>query len=243
MVTRCQDCPLRTRPIFDPMTEREVKFMQGFKTGELKADAGATLMMEGANSPHMYTALTGMGLRYKTLETGERQVINFVLPGDFIGLQAGVMGEMQHSVEASTAMTLCVFNRQALWSLFQSHPERAYDLTWISAVEEHFLGESLAILGHMSGIQRIARAFVRLYDRAEALGLVKDARMALPFRQQDMADALGLSLVHTNKTLKRLREDRVAGWQDGVLEIADYERLCEIAQLDTGPDAVRRPLL
>lgn len=243
MITRCQNCPLRTRGVFDPMTDREITFMQKFKSGELEVDPGTTLMTEGASSPHLYTVLDGMGLRYKSLETGERQVISFILPGDFIGLQAGVMSEMQHSVEATTRMKLCVFDRKMLWTMFSDHPDRAFDLTWLAAVEEHFLGESLAILGHMQGIERIARAFVQLHDRAAALGMVKGAQIVLPYRQQDLADALGLSLVHTNKTLKLLREDGVAVWSDGMLTILDYKRLCNIAQLEHDRVPMTRPLI
>ncbi|MCA0920450.1 Crp/Fnr family transcriptional regulator [Pseudooceanicola nanhaiensis] len=217
--------------------------MQRFKTGELEVEAGAVLMMEGANAPHLYTALEGLGLRYKTLESGERQVINFVMPGDFIGLQAGVMNEMQHSVEATTSMKLCVFNRNALWSLFADHPGRAYDLTWSAAVEEHLLGETLAAIGHLNGIERVARAFIRLYDRGESLGLASRFEMALPYKQQDLADALGLSLVHTNKTLKKLRDAGMADWQRGKLTILDYPGLCEIGRLEVDGALPTRPLL
>jgi len=225
------------------MTEREVAFMQKFKAGELEVDANTTLMMEGANSPQLYTVLEGMGLRYKTLENGERTVINFVFPGDFIGLQAGVMKEMQHSVESATPMKLCVFDRKMLWTMFRDHPERAFDLTWIAAVEEHILGESLAIIGHMNGSARIARAFVRLHDRGAALGMITNAKMPLPYRQQDLADALGLSLVHTNKTLKVMREKGVATWRDGALNIHDYKKLCDMAELETGRTPLVRPLI
>lgn len=225
------------------MTDPEISFMQKFKVGELEVNAGTTLMMEGANSPQLYTLLDGMGLRYKTLPSGERQVINFVLPGDFIGLQAGVMGEMQHSVEATTSMTLCVFDRKMLWTMFRDHPERAFDLTWIAAVEEHLLGESLAILGRMDGIGRVARAFVQLHDRAAALGMIVKAKMPLPYKQQDLADALGLSLVHTNKTLKVLREQDIAVWRNGSLNILDYKRLCQIAQLESNRTPMTRPLI
>ena len=243
MVTDCRNCPLRKRPAFVDMTEGEVDFMRRFKSGELHVDAGTTLMVEGSNSPQLYTALEGLGLRYKTLQSGERQVINFVIPGDFIGLQAGVMNQMQHSVEATTAMKLCVFDRKALWSLFRDHPERAFDLTWIAAIEEHFLGESLAVLGHLRGIDRIARAFVRLHDRARGLGLVENGRMRLPYKQQDLADALGLSLVHTNKTLKRMRDLGVAEWHEGYLTVRSYKRLCEIAGVDPDSEVMRRPLI
>lgn len=243
MVTPCQHCPLRKRPIFDPMSEREVTFMQSFKSGELNIASGTTLMMEGSNSPQLYTALQGMGLRYKTLMSGERQVINFVMPGDFIGLQAGVMREMQHSVEATSDMTFCVFDRKRLWELFRDQPGRAFDLTWLAAVEEHFLGESLAILGHMTGISRVARALIRLYDRGEAVGLVNKGEMPLPYKQQDMADALGLSLVHTNKTLKKLREARAVTWRDGLLQIHNYDALCAIGEIEKDSEPVCRPLL
>lgn len=243
MAVSCQDCPLRNLPLFTPMSRSELAFMEKFKTGELEVEPGTTLMMEGSNSPQLYTVLEGMGLRYKSMASGERQVVNMVLPGDFIGLQAGVMKEMQHSVEATSAMKLCVFDSKNFWSLFRDHPELAYDLTWISAVEEHLLGESLAVLGHMTGVQRIASSFFRLYSRGAALGLVKDAEMHLPYRQQDLADALGLSLVHTNKTLAKLRADGVASWQGGMLKIIDYERLRDIAQVDGGAGLIKRPLI
>ena len=243
MTTPCRSCPLRKWPIFDPLTEKELAFMQEFKSGELAIEGGATLMMEGSNSPQLFTVLEGMGLRYKTLSGGERQVINFVFPGDFLGLQAGVMSEMQHSVEATTQMRLCVFDRKALWSLFADHPDRAFDLTWVAAVEEHLLGESLAVIGRMNGLERIARAFVRLYDRGSAQGLVRKNRLPLPYKQHDLADALGLSLVHTNKMLTRLRERGLASWQHGMLTVRKYDALCELAQLEPDREQITRPLI
>lgn len=206
--------------------------MQSFKTGELKVEPGTTILLEGSNSPQLFTVLKGMGTRYKTLENGKRQVINFLFPGDFTGLQAGIMGEMKHSVEATTQMTLCVFRRNDLWQLFRQHPERAYDLTWIAAVEEHFLGETIASLGQRDATQRIAWALVRMYERLQAVGLVEGKRVPLPFRQQDLADALGLSLVHTNKTLKALRSMGLAHWRDGNLELARLPALAELAMVD-----------
>ncbi|MEQ8896810.1 MAG: Crp/Fnr family transcriptional regulator [Roseovarius sp.] len=243
MVTNCRNCWLRNRPVFLPMSEAELDFMKDFKTGELKVDPGTTLMLEGSNSPQLYTVLDGMGLRYKTLEDGERQVVSFVMPGDFIGLQAGVMDEMQHSVESTTSMMLCVFDRRSLWRLFQDHPERAYDLTWIAALEEHFLGEQLAVVGQMPAEQRLATGLLRLYDRSVALGMSKGPWMKLPYTQKDLADALGLSVVHTNKTLKALRDRGIVNWKNGDMEIRDYEGLADLAHRDPDADVKRRPLI
>lgn len=232
MTTKCENCPLRNSAIFQPMTKGDVRAMQRFKVGEMTVDAGTPLMLEGSNSPQLYTALRGMGIRSKTLSNGRRQVVNFVFPGDFLGLQAALMGEMGHSVEATTPMTLCVFDRSELWTFFQHNPERAYSLTWLAAVEEHFLGDSVTTLGQRTALQSIAWALYKVFKRCEGVGLTLGNVMELPFRQQDLADALGLSLVHTNKTLTKLREMQMATWSDGTLHLTNPEGLADIGLVD-----------
>lgn len=103
-------------------------------------------MMEGTNSPRLCIALEGLGRRYKTLLSGDQRVINLVLPGDFVGLQAAVMTERQHC--------------------------------------------------------------------AKAVKLGQVSVMPLPCRQQDVADALGMSVVHSNKRLRKLRDRTLANWRD-----------------------------
>ncbi len=240
--TTCNNCPLRTKPIFKSFTKQTLEFMSRFKVGEMTVEAGTPLLSEGSSTPQLYTALSGMGLRYKTLTTGERQVISFVMPGDLIGLQSAVMGEMQHSVEATTDMVLCVFNRSALWDLFRNEPQRAFDLTWAAAIEEHFLGETVAALGQRTGPERLAWALVRLYRHLKALGLGKGQTVPLPFRQQDLADALGLSLVHTNKTLGGFRQKGLAEWKNGMLTVLALRKLAELAVVDLEAEPIR-PLI
>lgn len=240
--TTCKICPLRKRELFTDFTKDELEFMAWFKTGELRVDAGTTILMEGSNSPQLFTVLEGMGTRYKTLENGKRQVINFVFPGDFLGLQAGIMGEMKHSIDATTEMTLCVFRRNDIWEVFKTHPERAYDLTWIAAVEEHFLGETIASLGQRDATQRIAWALIRIFERLDAVGMSTGHKVPLHFRQQDLADALGLSLVHTNKTLQALRAMGLMEWQDGTLNLKKPQELAELAMVDLERPQ-KRPLM
>lgn len=237
----CAECPLRRFELFTPFTDDELDFTQAFKSGELNVDPGTTLLLEGMPSPQLFTVLEGLGVRYKTLENGQRQVVNFALPGDLIGLQAAIMGEMAYSFEATTAMRLCVFNRSDLWHLFKRQPQRAYDLTWLSAVEEHFLGEALAVMGRRSAMERVAWALVGIYLRLRAVGLDRNGVVPMPWRQQDLADALGLSLVHTNKTLQKLRRDGLTRWMDGTLLIPDLPALARIAMVDLEAPH-RRPL-
>ena len=215
--------------------------MERFKSGELIVDPKTDILLEGARSPQLFTVYSGMGVRYKSLEDGGRQVINFVLPGDFIGLQAGVMSEMKHSVASTTAMTLCVFQRTELWEVFENHPQRAFDLTWLAAREEHFLGETLATIGQRSGLERVAWGLLQVFRRGIDLGLTSGNKMPLPYTQHDLADALGLSLVHTNKTLKKLQSQKLANWSNGELEVPDLGALADAAATEI-PERSERPL-
>ena len=152
------------------------------------------------------------------------------------------MGEMAHSVEASSKMTLCVFNRSEFWNFYKTHPERGFDITWLAAVEEHFLGEALTAVGRRSALEALSWALLRIFLRGEQMGLVHNRSMELPFRQQDLADAMGLSLVHTNKTLSKLRDRQLANWSDGQLTINDLAKLAVIAKVEL-ESIPQRPLM
>lgn len=225
----CAQCPLRLMPLFVPFTSDELVFMRRFKQRETTFRRNEMVLFEGQRSPALYTVLSGMGTRSVLLKDGRRQVINFVFPGDFIGLQSGLMGEMKHSVTATSDMVLCTFDRARLWEIFQWQAERAYDLTWIAAVEEHFLGETIATLGQRDALERLCWAMLRIWRRLSAVGLLRDGTVPLPFRQQDFAEALGLSLVHTNKTVAMIRRLGLAQWQAGRLTVPDTRQLAAAA--------------
>jgi CRP/FNR family transcriptional regulator, anaerobic regulatory protein len=238
----CTDCPLRDRHMFLPFSAEELAFMRRLKTGEETVTPGTIVLAQGERSDLIYTVLEGFGTRSLLLEDGRRQVINFVFPGDFIGLQAGIMGEMRHSIQASTAMRLCVFRRDRLWDLFRDRPDRAYDLTWIAAVEEHFLGETIATLGQRDATEKVAWALARIWQRMSALGLSTSDGVTLPFRQHELADALGLSSVHTSRTVSALRSIGLIEWRGSRLQITEPARLFAFAGLPLEREE-RRPLL
>ncbi|ETW13455.1 cyclic nucleotide-binding protein [Roseivivax marinus] len=233
MSIKCRFCPIRNFPLFQQLSEAEVAFMERFKVGEMTVQPDTPILSAGSSSPQIFTALKGFGLRYKLLEDGRRQVLSFIFPGDLIGLQAGVMNQMTHSVDSTTSMTLCVFNRNELWSLFRNFPARAYDLTWIAASEERFLGEALTAIGQKSAFESMCWALSRIYRRLEALQMDERRSVPLPYRQQDLADALGLSLVHTNKTLAKLRERQIANWSEGRLTVNDIQALEEMGLVES----------
>lgn len=239
----CQRCPLRQHKIFRPFTPEELAFVNEFKTGELTVEAGSMLFLEGTSSAHLYTVLSGSAFRYKLLADGRRQILNYCLPGDFIGLQGSVMQEMRHSVEALSDMVLCVFQREGLWRLFERHAGLSFDVTWLAARSEQMVDQQLLSVGRRSALERCAHLLLHLSRRAEALQLKgAPTTVCIPITQQHIADTLGMSLVHTNRTLGRLIRDRVIRWKEHEFEILNHKRLAEIVGDDVEEEGVR-PLL
>lgn len=241
-MTPCQSCPLRKIPTFRAFTGDELTFMETFKSGELTVDPGATILLDGSSSPHLFTVLSGWAFRFKTLEDGRRQILNFAMPGDFIGLQGSVFEKMQHSVEALTSTVLCVFPREKVWTLFQNHPTLAFDMTWLASREETMLDEHLLSVGQRRANERMAYLLLHLFRRAQQSGLCQKKKVVFPFTQQHLADALGLSIVHTNKTLKRLRATGTFKWTGTQFEVVDEDKLFELAGSPALTGA-QRPLL
>ncbi|MEP7452437.1 Crp/Fnr family transcriptional regulator [Phyllobacterium sp. SB3] len=235
----CERCPLQDYPHFQPHEKEEVEFLSGFKMGELVADVGSTVLGEGTSSAHLFTVLSGWAFRYKTLEDGRRQILNYVLPGDLIGLQGSVMKEMQHSVEALSPMVLCMFQRDKLPNLFRSFPSIAYDITWLASREEQMLDEILLSVGRRSALERAAYLFAFIYQRAKSVGMVKNDKLIVPLRQQHVADTLGLSIVHTNKTLKKLAARGALRWLDRGCEVLSHQMLLDISRWQGLPAAPR----
>ena len=187
--TPCQQCPLRSRSTFRDFSPEELDFVSRFKRGELSVERGATILVEGMHSAHLFTLLSGWAFRYKLLADGRRQIMNYVLPGDLVGLQGSVMGEMDHSVEALTPVTLCVFERAKLGGLFERHASLAYDLTWIAAHEETILDEHLLSIGRRTALERTAYLLSFIHQRARAAG-APGGRRVIPIPQQHGALAV-----------------------------------------------------
>lgn len=228
----CERCPLRDKRVFREFNKEEFAFVQKFKTGELVVEAGSTILLEGHNNPHLYTVLGGWAFRFKSLDDDRRQILSFALPGDFLGLQGPVLKEMQHSVEALTPVTLCVFPRERLWDLYTNHPTLTHDLLWLAGRAEHIADNHLLAVGRRTAVERVAYLLLHLFVRCKALEMNDGRRLELPLTQSHIADALGLSLVHTNKTLRRLIRAKLIAWNRTNLELLDEAKLKLVAKYD-----------
>ena len=231
----CSACRLRKTDAFTPAERDALAFIEAFRSGKTAVPAGGTLIYEHRPNGKLFTLYSGWAFRYKTLSDGRRQILNFLLPGDFIGLQQKFADGAMHGIEAVTDITLCAFNHDRLWDLFRQYPSLGYDITWLSAREEGFVDDNLLTAGRRNATERVAMLLMHLYRRSARLGLELEGAdgqagsIAFPINQQHIADTLGLSLVHTNKTLRKLHRLGLHHIQDGRLQLLNTKALERIA--------------
>src|SRR3984893_320319 len=174
MRVSCFECALRACGLFKPVSQNELAVINDIKRDHLTLPAGTEIIHAEQDSPALHTLYPGGAFCYKNLPGGRRQILNFLLPGDLLGLQAAMFDAAQHGIEALTDVELCLLPRQKIWHLFEQMPELAFDLAWLGAREEGHVDENLLSAGQRSAAERIAALIVILYKRAEALALVKD---------------------------------------------------------------------
>ncbi|WP_368744825.1 Crp/Fnr family transcriptional regulator [Desertibaculum subflavum] len=238
----CRQCPLRRSEAFKAISGRALGFLSRLKVDHIATPQGHELIRAGDVNPRLYTLYRGWAFRYKTLSDGRRQILNFLLPGDLIGVQANMFDASPHAVEALTDAEFCVFSRRRLWDLYANFPELAFDITWLTAHEEGMVDDNLLSVGRRSAAERVAALLMQLYKRAQGLGLVEKDGLLLPITQQHIADALGISLVHTNKTMRRLVRIGLFQYRRSRLQLTDphaLERLADYFEAPLPP----RPLI
>jgi CRP/FNR family transcriptional regulator, anaerobic regulatory protein len=235
-VTPCRACPLRKKSAFAANTEEEIDFIQSFKTDEFVLPAQAKLIREGTKTGELYTLLDGWAFRFRTLSSGGRQILNFLLPGDFIGMQQKVNTDSSFGVELLTEGRFCKFPAERIWDVYKQQPTLAYDITWIAANEELIVDENLVSVGRRSAMQRVGMLLIHLFKRAESVGMrAEDGSVPFPVTQQHMADALGLSLVHMNRTLQSLKASGAFRMNAGRLAIDRPDALNRMSDYFTLP--------
>jgi CRP-like cAMP-binding protein len=242
MQVPCCECELRACGLFKPITPNELGAINEIKREHLSLPAGAEIIRAGDGSPEVYTLYSGWAFRFKTLPDGRRQILNFLLPGDLVGLQAAMFDAAQHGIEALTDVQLCLLPRRKVWALFGEMPGLAFDVAWLGAREESHVDENLTSVGRRSAAERTAALIVMLYKRAKSVGLVAEEMFEFPLTQQHIADALGLSLVHTNKTLARLRRMGMFTLTNGSMMLTN-PRVLERAALYFDEEIAQRPLI
>lgn len=163
------------------------------------------IVREGDGPGETSLILDGWACRYKTLEDGRRQIIAYLLPGDLCDHGVSVLRETDHAIGSLTAVTLAEIPAGTVQRLAGGQTRLAQALTWEAQVAAAIQREWTVNIGQRTAFERLGHLLCELYLRLHAVGLTQGPTCELPLTQAEIADTIGLSVVHVNRTLQELR--------------------------------------
>jgi CRP-like cAMP-binding protein len=172
----------------------------------------------------MTVLLAGFACRYAVLPKRRRQIVAYLLPGDFCDQSAGG-GQTDHCIGALSAVNLASFAREDMAQLARRFPRIGRALELANAAEQATMRQWLLSLGHRNALEGTAHLLCELFTRLHCLGLTQEDGCELPLRQTDLADALAISAVHLNRTLTELRRRKLVTFIRHQLCIDDWPAL------------------
>lgn len=202
---------------------------------------GRDLVHQGQSEQAAYILASGWAVSYKIMEDGQRQIVDFQIPGDFLGLRSVLFHLSDHSVEPVTNIEVTEILLPDLLDAFSRTPRLAMAILWAASRDEAMVVEHLVSIGRREATERMAHFLLELGARLALVGMGSKAGFDCPLTQYHLADALGLSAVHTNRVLRQLREWGMLTFRSGTVRFDDYDRLAEFAKFDptyldqTGP--------
>lgn len=208
-----------------------------------KLATGQTIVREGEQANMLHLLLDGWACRYKLTKDGARQIPALLTPGDICDLDALLFDRLDYGLSTLTPCTVAVIPRDEARRISARHPGIASTLWWLMAVENSILSEWTLCLGRRSALQHLAHLLCELLVRLSAAGRVEDNSYVLPLTQEQLADVLGLTSVHVNRTLQTLRNNGVISLHHGRLTILDWPALKSLSDFRSGylhPEGVRR---
>lgn len=235
--------------VFVELGADEREALEALREEQIELPAESALVVEDAPAHHGFLIEDGWAIRHKSFDDGRRQVVDFALPGDLVGLPAGILQRPDHSVSALTPVRAARFEPEALAETVARRARLAAAVAWIGARQEARLAERIVSLGRRSAYERLAHLLVELWSRLAVRGLADRDSFAMPATQAVLGDALGLSVVHVNRTLHRLREDGLIRLESRTVTILDFDGLARAACFEPGylhhtsiPERLRRRL-
>ena len=189
-------------------------------------------MSEGSRQRESCLILSGFTARAQFLSDGRRQITAVHIAGDFVDLHALLLKVMDHSVVALRRCEAAFVPHDSLLEVIEKAPHLGR-MFWLSTVIDAAIQRTwITSIGRRSPGQHIAHLLCELYLRLETVGLVRTDSFEFPPTQGDIADMLGLSVVHVNRTIQELRSSGLVRWSNNIVTIVDMERLKAFADFD-----------
>lgn len=219
---------------FVQLNREEVVGLVGLQSRRRSISAHTEIVREREEGARAFIVLSGWACAYKLLPDGGRQVIDFPVAGDFMGVRSVLLRASDHSFAAITDLVVAEITARRIMDVLQTLPRLGCAILWAASRDEAMVVEHLVGVGRRSALARTAHLFVELSMRLQLIGLADDAGFACPLNQNVLADALGLTSVHINRVLRQLRERGVMTLRDGRATVHDLAGLKQLAGYHSG---------
>jgi CRP-like cAMP-binding protein len=226
------------RPLVDKLgrvvalTAAERAYLQDMQADFAAIRSRGDIITAGYTYQGIFVLNRGTAIRYKILRDGRRQVLGVFLPGDFIGFPGGLFEKALYSVSSLTDAVVCAIPFDAIFELFHRFPRLAAALFWLTSRDTALFTERLVGIGRQSAYERVAHLLLELLVRLQGAGLADARSYEMPLTQELMADALGLSVPHVNRTLRRLRDEGLISIDGQRVTFSDVDHLSREVDFD-----------
>jgi CRP-like cAMP-binding protein len=192
----------------------------------------AYIVREGEQAGECSLILRGFAYRQKLLSDGRRQIISFHIPTEFVDLQNGVLGTADHNVQSLNHCEIAAVPRSAIMELADQRPAVRLAMWIDTLIDSSIFREWVVNVGRRDSRARIAHLLCELVIRLRRIGADREGLFDFPLTQEQLADATGLTAVHTNRTLQSLRREGLLQLSNGILRVLDWEGLREVGDFD-----------
>ena len=183
------------------------------------------IVEEGQRASDCALLLSGFAYRQKLVHDGARQIISIHIPGEFVDLQNCVLNVADHNVQSLNRCEVAQVPAAMLRMLGDMHPAIGHAMWLDTLIDASIFREWVVNVGRRDARTRIAHLLCELALRLHASGEGAEDKVQFPLTQDQVADATGLTPVHTNRTLQSLRKDGLISLSSGALKVLDWERL------------------
>lgn len=228
-----QDSPFaRKLAAFVALSPDDLGAMSDIYKRRRKFAVGRDMVYQGQKDQAAYILASGWVCSYKLLPGGTRQIVDFQIPGDFLGLRSVLFRTADHNAEPITPVEASEVLAEDLLAAFTNTPRLATAVMWAASRDEAMVVEHLVSLGRRSATERTAHFLLELGARLRLVGLADKTGYRCPLSQYLLADAMGLSAVHINRVLRELREAGMLTFQRGHVTFDDFDGLVALADFD-----------
>ncbi|SDE55555.1 Crp/Fnr family transcriptional regulator [Belnapia rosea] len=190
------------------------------------------IVREGEHSPDIHVVISGLACRYKILQDGRRQIMAFLVAGDPCDSEIFILKEMDHSIGTLMPSVIASIPGDTMKDLLLNRPGIALAFWWNTLQDEGVLRERIIDEGRRDAYSRIAFMIYEILLRLRAVGVMDDESFDLAITQTDLADATGLTPVHVNRMLQRLREEKLIAVEGKRWTVLDPAGLRKAAQFE-----------